>query len=132
MILFFDIQKLEKQTIGNDLKFLQILEDHYNAKALKRPTLSKLKYTPIHGNSYLLNAKPLFRQPVDIAYVVQYIKLAARRDFLLFSQFNVISLDLSFFPEFDPKLLSRNPLLNIKNNQIQFKFEEIYYGAKFR
>lgn len=132
MVLFFGLQKLETQAQCSDTRFMQILEDFYNSKELGRPTLSGLKYKSITGTSYLLNAKPLFKQPVDVAYVVQYIKLAARRDYLLFDMFKQISLDLSYFPEINVSTLARNPLLNIQNNHIKFKFEEIYYGAKFR
>lgn len=132
MTLFFSLDKLEKQTQGSDTKFMQILHDYYLTKANNRPTLSGLKYRKIIGNSYLLNPQPLFNQTLDIAYVVQYIKLAARRDYLLFTMFKQITLDLSYFPDLDVSVISRNPLLNIKNNHIHFKFEEIYYGAKFR
>jgi len=132
MTLFFSLEKLEKQANGSDPKFMQILWDHYQSKLLKRPTLSKIKYKSINGSSYLLNPQPLFNQNVDIAYVVQYVKLAARRDYTLFTVFNQIVLDLSFFPDLDAQAISRNPLLIVKNKHIQFKFEEIYYGAKFR
>lgn len=132
MTLFFSLEKLEKQSIGSDPKFMQILWDHYQQKLLRRPTLNKVRYKPINGSSYLLNPQPLFNQQTDIAYVVQYVKLAARRDYTLFTMFKQITLDLSFFPDLDVSIISRNPLLIVKNKQIQFKFEEIYYGAKFR
>lgn len=132
MTLFFSLEKLEKQANGSDPKFMQILWDHYQRKLLQRPTLNKVRYKPINGTSYLLNPQPLFNQPTDIAYIVQYIRLAAKRDYTLLTLFKEIRLDLSFFPEIDTKVLSRNPLLIVKNNHIQFKFEEIYYGAKFR
>lgn len=132
MTLFFSLEKLEKQANGSDPKFMQILWDHYQRKLLQRPTLNKVRYKPINGTSYLLNPQPLFNQPTDIAYIVQYIRLAAKRDYTLLTLFKEIKLDLSFFPEIDIKVLSRNPLLIVKNNHIQFKFEEIYYGAKFR
>ena len=132
MVLFFSLQKLEKESLCSDLRFMQILEDYYNSKELKRSTLSKLKYKSIAGNSYLLNARPLFNQPIDIAYVVQYIKLAARRDYTLFNLYKEIRLDLSFFPDLDISSFIKNPLLDVNNNHIKFKFEEIYYGAKFR
>jgi hypothetical protein len=132
MTLFFSLEKLEKQTGNSDPKFMQILWEHYQCKTLQRPSLRKVKFKPINGSSYLLNPQPLFNQTIDIAYVVQYIKLAAKRDYSLFRMFNQIGLDLSFFPELDQQYINRNPLLIVKNNHIQFKFEEIYYGAKFR
>lgn len=132
MTLFFSLEKLEKQAQGSDPKFMQILSDFYQQKTLKRPSLNKVRFKPINGSSYLLNPQPLFAQHVDIAYVVQYVRLAARRDYTLFTMFKEIRLDLSYFPELDINSLNRNPLLIVKNKHIQFKFEEIYYGAKFR
>ena len=132
MTLFFSLEKLEKQADGNDPKFMQILWDHHQRKLLKRPTLNKVRYKPINGSSYLLNPQPLFNQNIDIAYVVQYVKLAARRDYTLFTLFQQIALDLSYFPDLDVMAVGRNPLLIVKTKHIQFKSEEIYYGAKFR
>lgn len=130
MILFFDIKKLEEQALGSDVELLKILKDFYNKKVNKQSTLSR--YKSINGKSYLLNTQALFNLSIDISYIAQYIRLAARRDYTLYKLFNTISLDLSFYPEIDINIVKSNPLLKITNKQINFKFEEIYYGAKFR
>lgn len=131
MTLFFDIKTLEQESDNNLIKFVQILEDHYNKVNKVNLFESKTRYKPIHGKSYLLNPLPLFRQTVDIAYIVQYIKLAAKRDYTLYKLFKDCSLPLSFFPDINKDVIKHNPLINITNTQIQFKFEEIN-GTKIR
>ena len=127
MTLFFDINKLDKEASGSIIKFIAILKDHYTKSIKKYSYINK--YKSIHGNSYLLNPAPLFTAKIDKAYIIQYVKLAARRDYTLFKLFNIISLDLSYFPEINLEIIKHNPLLKIINNQIQFKFEEIKNGT---
>lgn len=132
MTLFFDIQKLEKQAKGSDLKFLEILENHYQISSLKKASFKKFK--SINGTSYLLNPQALFTlsRSIDISYVVQYVRLAAKRLYNDYTMFNDIGLNITFYPDIDLNLLKYNPLLKITNKYIYFKFEEIYYGTKLR
>jgi len=130
MTLFFDIIKLEAESKGNDLLFMNILEDYYNVKTFNR--LQKVKYKSISGRSWLLNPVPLFdRKTADISYIVQYIKLAGRRNYQLYKTYGILTLDSSFYPNLLLENIKRNPLLNISNNQhIHFKFEEIFIKGK--
>lgn len=132
MTLFFDIQKLEKQAKGSDLKFLEILENHYQISSLKKSSFKKFK--SINGTSYLLNPQALFTlsRSIDISYIVQYVRLAAKRLYNDYAMFNEIGLNITFYPDIDLNLLKYNPLLKITNKYIYFKFEEIYYGTKLR
>lgn len=127
--LFFDIIKLETEAQGNDLRFMQILEDYYYR--IKHQKLQKIKYKSIAGNGWLLHPTPLFnRKLADIAYIVQYIKLAGRRDYLLFKFYNQITLDCSFYPNLDIERIKRNPLLTVSNNHIHFKYETLYLNSR--
>lgn len=132
MTLFFDIQKLEKQAKGSDLKFLEILENHYQISSLKKSSFKKFK--SINGTSYLLNPQALFTlsRSIDISYIVQYVRLASKRLYNDYAMFNEIGLNITFYPDIDLNLLKYNPLLKITNKYIYFKFEEIYYGTKLR
>jgi hypothetical protein len=133
MTLFFDIQKLEKQANGNDLKFIEILQNHYEITVLKKTSFKKFK--SIKGSSYLLNPQAIFNsltRSIDIAYIVQYVRLAARRSYPSYTLYNITWLDITFFPEIDLNSIKNNPLLKITTNYIYFKFEEIYNGTKLR
>ena len=116
MTLFFSLEKLTKLAAGDSIKFLQLLES-------AAPSL--------RGNSFILNPKPLFNLPnLDTNYLVQYVKLAGRRDYFLYKTLGIITLDTSYFPELNISAIKTNPLLTINNKQINFKYEEIYNGSK--
>lgn len=77
------------------------------------------------GTSFILNPDPLFKiKDVDINYIVQYIKLAARRDYWLYKQAGVKSLQLSYFPDVRMEVIKTNPLLKITKTEIFFYYEE--------
>lgn len=134
MALFFNLQNLELEAQSNPEKLVALLTHHYEGKTL--PSRNQ-KYKPskrsLKGNSFILNPGPiLYNRDLDSAYLSQYIKLAGRRDLSMFKLYKVISLDTSFYPELNLQSIKTNPLLNISNNLIQFKFEEIYHGSKIR
>ena len=79
---------------------------------------------PLTGNSFLLFPEPLFIDNTDILYLVQYIKLAALRDWNLYKQYKYKSLQTSFFPDLNYDAIRSNPLLKITPTQITFKYEE--------
>jgi hypothetical protein len=133
--LFFNLHNLELQASDDPKKFLALLEYHYRGVTMPKGNYSKYKPSrlPMHGFSFLLNPAPIFQTKyLDIGYLVQYVKLAGRRDYALYNFNQVISLDLSYFPDLDRDKIQTNPLLKVINNQLHFKFEEIYYGNRIR
>lgn len=120
MTIFFDLDNLEAESCNNPTKFITLLYNHYKGRLPKLTTKRKL-----HGKSFILNPEPLFsRSNIDILYIIQYIKLAARRDYALYKLYNFAGLDLSYFPDIDIDKLRTNPLLTIDHNQIHFLYEE--------
>ncbi len=118
MTLFFNLETLEAQCKGDYGKFITYLHLHLQRRLFKPFNL--------HGLSFLLNPEPLFRKDnkVDILYKIQYIKLAARRDYGLYKLYGQKTLDLSYFPDINISAIRTNPLISIKNNQIFFLYEE--------
>lgn len=133
MALFFDINNLEKEAEGDPNKFLALLDYHHSAKI---PKNKFVKYKPsklsLKGSSYILNPGPIFESNLDPSYLVQYIKLAGRRNYFFYKTHGQIHLDTTFYPELNLEKIKSNPLLTITNNQIKFKFEEIKNGSKIR
>lgn len=125
--LFFNLKTLEEQAGNNNQKFLTLLEHHYNKKTIP----SKWdKYPPskvhLHGYSYLLNPRDFFLDKnTDILYRVQYIKLAALRDWLLYKQYKYKALQTSFFPDLNWDAISHNPLFKITPSEVLLKYEEL-------
>jgi hypothetical protein len=126
MTLFFNLQTLEAKTKNNPKLLVDTLQLHFLNKTL--PKNAKIQAKPlsnISGNSYLLNAAPLFADKItDIIYKAQYIKLAGRRDYLQYKLYGDKSLDLSYFLDINLDYIKHNPLLTITNNKIKFKYEE--------
>lgn len=134
MALFFNLKLLESESQNNPEKLIALLRLHYEGKTLAN---KREKYKPstknLVGNSFILNPGPIvYNKDIDSAYLSQYVKLAGRRDLSLFRLYKAIGLDLSFFPDINLQVIKNNPLLNISNHQIRFKFEEIYHGTKIR
>lgn len=125
MALFFNLDTLESQAGTDSRKLLALLEYHYT----KNPPKSiYTKYKPskvsLHGYSFLLNPEPLFRDSsTDILYKVQYIKLAARRDYSFFTMYGSKTLQTSSFPDLRYDVIRSNPLLKITPTEIYFKYE---------
>lgn len=125
MALFFNLQILEEQSCNNATQFMSMLEYHYS-KRLPKSAYTKLRPSkvPLHGGSFLLNPVSLFNDnSTDILYKLQYVKLAARRDWSLYKQYKYKALQRSFYPDLVIDAIRSNPLLVITDNEVNFKYE---------
>lgn len=125
MALFFNANILQQHSGSDPHKFMAMLEYHYS-KMLPN-TYSKYKPCPVSlaGYSYLLNPRPLFTdKTTDVLFKVQYIKLAALRDWNLYKLHKYKALQTSYYPDIKYDAIQSNPLLNITKSEIQFKYEE--------
>ena len=132
MTLFFNLQTLETKTECNPQKLVESLKLHYLGKTLPKNAKDKVKpLNNLVGTSFLLNAASLFADSnTDIVYKAQYIRLAGRRDYVLYKLYGYRYLDLSYFLDIDLNAIKYNPLLTITENKIYFKYEEITNGTK--
>jgi hypothetical protein len=123
---FFNIEALEREAGDSYVKFMTIFEIIVLDK-LPKSTYIKSVNRCKKGNSYLLNPKPLLNlaKNIDIAYIIQYIKLAARRDYTAYKYNNYAGLLLSYYPDINMAAIKHNPLLKITKQEILFKYEEI-------
>jgi hypothetical protein len=125
MALFFDIKLLEELACNDPYKFMALLEYHRSGGIAK----SKFsRYKPatksLSGNSYILNPDRLFSdRTTDILFKIQYIKLAARRDFSLWKFHKYKSIQLSYYPDINLEAAKHNPLLIVTDKEIHFKYE---------
>ncbi len=124
MTLFFNIENLEQEAPDNPKRFLWLLENFYHKRLPRRYNKYKPAKLTLIGSSYLLNPEPLFKTNVDIHYVLQYIKLAGRRDYGLYKHYGSKTLQLNYFPDIDMESIKHNPLLKITKTEITFLFED--------
>ena len=124
MVLFFNLTTLETEAGNDAAKFMSMLWYHYYKRLPSRYSKLKPSKVPLTGNSFLLAPEPLFVDNADILYLVQYIKLAALRDWNLYKQYKYKSLQTSYFPDLNYDTIRSNPLLKITPTEITFKYEE--------
>lgn len=126
MALFFNLQTLETKTRNDPKKLVETLRLHYVGKTAPKNARDLVKpLSNLVGASFLLNAKAIFEdKTTDIVYKAQYIRLAGRRDYLLYKLYGYTHLDLSYFLDINVNTIRHNPLLTITENKIYFKYEE--------
>jgi hypothetical protein len=124
MAIFFNLQTLENEAGSDSNKFVALLEYHYSKRVPYKYSKYKPSKVPLNGSSYLLNPAELFSdKSTDVLYKVQYIKLAARRDYSLYKLYKYKALQLSYYPDIVYDAIKTNPLLNITQSEILFKYE---------
>lgn len=124
MAIFFNLQTLENEAGSDSNKFVALLEYHYSKRVPYKYSKYKPSKVPLNGSSYLLNPIDLFSdKSTDVLYKVQYIKLAARRDYSLYKLYKYKALQLSYYPDIVYDAIKTNPLLNITQSEILFKYE---------
>lgn len=131
MTLFFNILVLEQETVCDPTYMVQALKFYWQ----KRP-FAKSKYSvykplkkSLAGSSFLLNPEDFFAdKATDIRYLAQYLRLSARRDYSLYKTYRIKYLDLTYFNDLNLPAVESNPLLEITNKQIKFKYEELTNG----
>ncbi len=123
MALFFNLELLESESKCDPKLMLSMLERHFGKKLIPKNNRDRNNYRNLAGHSFLLNATPLFDDPPDIAFKAQYIRLAGRRDYSLYKLYRATYLDLSYFKDIDLDAIKQNPLLDIQQNKIYFKYE---------
>lgn len=127
MTLFFNIENLEKESGVDSVRFITLLDSYCNNKLPSRNNKYKPAKLTLKGSSYLLNPNPLFKlvKNIDINYIVQYIKLAGRRDYSHYKFYDSRTLQLSYYPDINLNNIKLNPLLKITNTEIFFYYEEV-------
>jgi hypothetical protein len=123
MALFFNLELLEAESKCDPKLMLLMLERHLGKKLIPKNNRDRINYRNLAGHSFLLDANSLLEDNTDIAYKAQYIRLAGRRDYMLYKLYKVTYLDLSYFKDIDTELIKNNPLLQITQNKIYFKYE---------
>jgi len=125
MTFFFNLENLEKESCDNSSTFISILETLYYKKLPSaRKGVKRIKLD-MRGSSFILNLEPVLKlkKSIDTAYIVQYVKLCARRDYSLYKLYGIKILPLSYYPDINFSAIKHNPLLNITKSDIHFRYE---------
>lgn len=134
MALLFNQQYLDSISNGSS-SYVETLRHYYMTRYLAPPpgVSGKFNRALMYGHSFLLNPDELLNdRRTDPSYIVQYIKLAARRDHAMYKLYNITYLDLSYYPDIDRSKISHNPLLRIAGDKLFFKYEELPNGNRIQ
>jgi len=127
MIFFFNLQVLEQTTNLDSQYLFEALKKAWQGRTI--PKNIREKYKPIPdvtpGSSFLLNAKSLFLDKTTrVVDKAQYIRLAGRRNYIMYKLQQHKYLDLTLYPDLNTGIIKHNPLLIIDNNKLRFIYEE--------
>ncbi len=121
-MIFFDLEKLQKEADNNPKLMLIMLDNFISGKLPKnkRDSTNFAKKSLV-GNSFLLDPIRLLSHKADVNHKVQYLILAAKRDYLWYKLYGTEYLDLSYFPDLNLDKIKGNPLLEVEGNKLLFK-----------
>ena len=127
-MLFYNWEKILRESKGSVKDIMTIL----NILTYKLPPVNrydrKFKFwtKSFHGNSFLVNPKPIFIQHrrYSDSELVQYAGIASLRNYFEYQKNKDTTLDLLHFTGNEDSI-KNNRLLRIENDRIHFLFEEI-------
>jgi hypothetical protein len=76
------------------------------------------------GYCYLVNVDEVLRMAQDPNYLYYYLELASKRDLFDYKMRAVVYLRVQFVPEYLMGLVDMNPMLEIRDDKIYFKYEQ--------
>jgi len=124
--IFFDFNKLSKEAKGDITYTYKAFELFCKKKRFAKNINDRNPPINIPGSSFILNPQPLLDSKHDVLWKLQYIQLASLRNYTDYKLFNSRVLDLGLYPEVNISMIKQNPLLKVENNNLIFKFEELY------
>lgn len=131
-MLLFNLEYLDTISSGT-ISYIDTLRYFFYKRMVVPPkgVSKKFSRTRMYGNSFLVNPQDLLEDRTsDPSYIVQYIKLSARRDYAMYKLYKITYLDLTLYPDIDRSKISHNPLLKIAGNKLYFKYEEKTHGNR--
>lgn len=114
-IIFYSWEKIEKKCDGNIACIMEVFRSF-----LKNPVPKSLL-----GKSFITNIKDLLNGSNNDVELVQYIYLASLRNYFDFT-YQKDSRLYKYFSDIPLEKLAKNKLLTIKDDYINFKYEENY------
>ena len=76
------------------------------------------------GYCYLINLDEALRMAQDPNYLYYYLELASKRDLFSYKIRGITYLPIQFVPEYLMGLVETNPMLEVKDEKLYFKYEQ--------
>lgn len=76
------------------------------------------------GDCYIINLDEVLRMAQDPNYLYYYLELASKRSLFDYKMRGISYLPVQFVPEYLMGLVDTNPMLEVKDDKIYFKYEQ--------
>ena len=76
------------------------------------------------GDCYIINIDEVLRMAQDPTYLYYYLELASKRSLFDYKMRGITYLPIQFVPEYLMGLVETNPMLEVKDDKIYFKYEQ--------
>ena len=76
------------------------------------------------GYCYLINIDKVLEEATDPNYLYYYLELASKRDLFSYQIRGIRYLPIQFVPEYLMGLVETNPMLEVKDEKVYFKYEQ--------
>lgn len=130
MMIKFSWKKINNKFGWNATNVLQ----YFYAKRGIKPKfyLGNSKYTVLReaskpfptGHCYIINIDKVLQKARDPHSLYYYLELACKRDLFAYKLRGITYLSLQFVPEYLMGLVDTNPMLEVKDEKIYFKYEQ--------
>ena len=126
MALFYNIRLLEQFSQGNPSSMLELLKNWYDKKLIAKNSKDPYKPRNLQGTNFLLYPEKFLNdKTTDIYFKIQYLRLASLRNYADYKLTGQTYLDITLYPDINKQAIANNPLIQIINTKIYFKYEEI-------
>jgi len=123
MVLRFNLEKLQQKS-KQHWDLLDILRDYRSGRWVKLNN-AKITSEMFSGPSFILKPDQLLADNrTDRLFIIQYVKLAGRRNWQFYQDLGYKFLDLTYYPDLNLQAIKHNLILTITENKIYFNYEE--------
>jgi hypothetical protein len=124
----FSWEKINNRLGWNGYKVLGYFYYKQNISTKMRLNTSKEVINFAHepypdGPCFLVNINEALENTTDPGYLYNYLELASKRNIFDYKMRGIKALPVILVPEYLEGFLSTNPMLEVKNGNVYFKFE---------
>ena len=102
----------------------QDIKSQFYLGPIKRTVLIELHKPWPKGDCFIINLNEALRRAENPNYLYYYLELASKRNLFSYKIQGITYLPIQFVPEYLMGLVETNPMLEVKDEKIYFKYEQ--------
>ena len=130
MMIKFSWKKINNKFSWNAYKVIEYFYIKRNIKSQfyipykHRSVLAETTKPWPEGDCYILNLDEALKMASDPNYLYNYLELASKRNLFDYKARGITYLPIQFVPEYLMGLVETNPMLEVKDEKLYFKYEQ--------